>query len=72
MLTGAQNTLLLAETAPDIHADFLCPSIENSMVGRAANTIPAREICPPTSSGFERPTTLSKGVNSKYLLGHKL
>ncbi len=40
------------------------------MVGRAANTIPVRGICPPTSSGFERPATLSKGVNSKYLLGH--
>lgn len=41
------------------------------MVGRAANKTPAREICPPSIAGFERPTTLSKGVNSKYAIGHK-
>lgn len=39
------------------------------MVGRAANTIPVRGICPPTLHGFERPATLSKGVNSKYCKG---
>lgn len=33
------------------------------MVGREANIIPERGICPPTRCGFERPTTLSKGVN---------
>ncbi|OSK95538.1 putative bacteriophage protein [Escherichia coli TA447] len=33
------------------------------MTGRAANTIPAMGIRPPTTDGFERPVTLSKGVN---------
>ena len=41
------------------------------MVGREANTIPVREIRPPTLHGFERLTALSKGVNSKYCKGHK-
>ncbi|PTU70202.1 hypothetical protein DBB33_12480 [Chromobacterium haemolyticum] len=39
------------------------------MAGCAANTIPARGIRPPTSSGFEHPAALSKGAKSKMLLG---
>ncbi|HDI1197377.1 TPA: transcriptional regulator, partial [Salmonella enterica] len=42
------------------------------MTGRAANTIPAMGICPPTFDGFERPVTLTQGVKSKYSKGHKM
>lgn len=39
------------------------------MAGRAANIKPVMGICPPTFDGFERPATLSKGVNSIYRKG---
>ncbi|AMD43114.1 antirepressor antB [Escherichia phage P13374] len=42
---------------------FFCVQSSWFMTGRAANTIPAMGICPPTTCGFERPVTLSKGVN---------
>ncbi|EPA8389588.1 hypothetical protein ACQ643_000549 [Escherichia coli] len=70
-LHGAQNTFAIAETAPSVMRIFYVYDIENSMVGRAANKTPEKEICPPSIAGFERPTTLSKGVKSKYAIGHK-
>ncbi|WP_272942250.1 hypothetical protein, partial [Candidatus Regiella insecticola] len=56
--TGAQNTTDSGNPHPTVMRFFYVHILY--MAGRAANTIPVREICPPAICGFERLVALSK------------